>query len=182
MKKVMFLFSLISSFVSASEPTAAISYTWLQNLLKDNFLKIATNDFTEIQTLCLNECNLDKFSEKLILLETLYGLDISNNPLNNLPDNIDLLKNLQILIIRNTSIESLPSSFKNLPLTRFCFSQTPLMNIFKFKNFEINTIQNLPEDLKKYGTYHPSRGCVIIDEDKKALILSETNIPGPNRN
>jgi Leucine-rich repeat (LRR) protein len=182
MKKIMFLFLLTSSFVFANEPTAAISYSDILNLLFKNFhysLKSRDDLFTT-KTLSFHNCSLNELPHAVLFLEHLTGLNLSCNPeLRSLPDDIGSLKNLKIFTIWETSIESLPSSFKNLPLTTFCFHETPLMDTFKFKKFKIDTIENLPENMKKYGTYSHKLGCIILDKEEEAFIQSETNIPGP---
>ena len=142
MKKIMFLFLLTSSLVFAEKPKEAISYSDILNLVLKNFhysLKLRDDLFTT-KTLSFHNCNLNELPHAVIFLEQLKGLNLSYNPqLRSLPDDIGSLKNLTILTIWETSIESLPSSFRNLSLTTFCFSQTPLMDIFKLKKFKIKT-------------------------------------------
>jgi Leucine-rich repeat (LRR) protein len=188
----MFLFLLIPSFIFTEKPIfteppgEAISYSSLLYLLKKNFFNTpfyscnSINDLLEIKKLSFHKCNLDELPHTVISLEQLTGLNLSCNPeLRSLPEDIGLLKNLKIFSIQETSIESLPSSFKNLPLTIFCFSQTPLMDTFKFKKFNIDTIKNLPKNMKKYGTYDANSGCIIIGKEEEAFIKSKKNIPGP---
>lgn len=181
----MFLFLLTPSFIFTEQPGEAISYSPLLYLLKKNFFNTpfyscnSINDLLGIKKLSFHKCNLDELPHTVISLEQLTGLNLSCNPkLRSLPEDIGSLENLKILTIWETSIESLPSSFKNLPLIIFCFSQTPLMDTFKFKKFKIDTIKNLPENMKKYGTYSSNSGCITLDKEDEAFIQSETNIPG----
>ena len=189
-KKIMFLFLLTPSFIFTEQPLfteppgEAISYSPLLYLLKKKFFNTpfyscnSINDLLGIKKLSFHKCNLDELPHAVIFLEQLTGLNLSCNPkLRSLPEGIGSLENLKILTIWETSIESLPSGFKNLPLTTFCFGGTPLMDTFKLKKFKINTIKNLSENMKKYGTYSPNLSCIFLDKEEEAFIQSETNIP-----
>ncbi|MFT2007973.1 leucine-rich repeat-containing protein kinase family protein [Pontibacter sp. 13R65] len=94
-----------------------------------------------ITSLRLLSCGLTEFPEEIIdLADTLEMLDLSNNPLSQLPDNFKLLKNLKIAFFYNNKFEHFP------PVLAEC----PKLEMIGFKENQISSIAEdaIPVDIR----------------------------------
>ncbi len=161
-----------------------ISLKDLLDLLLDSerytfLLSQLLESFKEIKYLNFYDSNIENFPKGLSLFINLESLAISNyRKLRTLPDEIESLKNLKYLRINGTPIEFLPKGFASLKkLTEIKFDIGVLADCIINNN--IDKIDNLPENLKKYGMYRSQHyESISVDNDKESFIKSITNIPG----
>ncbi|KAK7349760.1 hypothetical protein VNO77_07397 [Canavalia gladiata] len=95
------------------------------------------NHLSSLSYLNLGSCT--KLKEFSMISESMIQLDLSSTSVNALPSSFECQSKLEMLWLRYSGIESLPSSFKNLISLRY-------LSVYKAK--ELHTITELPPSLE----------------------------------